>query len=134
MKRLKFSYRSRIGQAMVEAALVLPLFILILGGMLDFGWVLANQLMVNNGSRDGARWAIVNSTSSNLAEQVTTRVHQSPGLESTTLVTVTAEKINSSTDIQVLVTKKVKVLTPLTGMFFENQETVVESKTIMRIE
>jgi Flp pilus assembly protein TadG len=119
---------------MVEAALILPIFILILGGMLDFGWVLANQLMVNNGSRDGARWAIVNSTSSNWTDQVTARVHQSPGLESTELVTVTAQKINSSKDIQVAVAKKVKVLTPLTGIFFENQETVVESMTIMRIE
>lgn len=132
--QVKKSWRKRRGQSLVEAAFVLPLFILILAGILDFGWILANQLMVNNGSRDGARYAIVNSDSASLTTLVTTRVHTNPGLESPTAVTVAVTKVNSDLDIQVTVTKKVKVLTPIAGVFTRNQELNLTSSTIMRIE
>ena len=122
------------GQTLVETALILPIFILVLCGILDFGWLLANQLMVNNGSRDGARYAIVHSDSTNLLAAVTTRVHTNPGLESTTAVVVTLAKSTDNLDIIVTVSKKVKVLTPLTGVFIRNQLVNLTSRTVMRIE
>lgn len=124
----------RRGQSLVEAAFVLPLFILLLAGILDFGWILANQLMVNNGSRDGARYAIVNSDATNLSTLVNTRVHTNPGLQSSTDVTVTVGKVNSDSDIQVTVVKKVRVLTPIAGLFTKDQAMNLTSTTIMRIE
>ncbi|MDD2533151.1 MAG: pilus assembly protein [Eubacteriales bacterium] len=124
----------RRGQSLVEAAFVLPLFILVLCGILDFGWLLANQLMVNNGSRDGARYAIVNTDSTSLNALVTDRVHQNPGLESLTDVTVAITNINDGQDIEITVTKKVQVLTPLTGIFVKDQAFDLISTTVMRIE
>jgi len=124
------------GQSLVEAALVLPIFILVLCGILDFGWLLSNQLMVNNGSRDGARYAIVNSDSASLQTLVATRVRTNPGLSSTTDVTVTVTKVPTTdpTDISVTVVKNVRVLTPLTGIFVDGQQIQLRSTTIMRIE
>lgn len=46
--------RSR-GQALVEFALVLPLFLLILAGMVDFGMGLNASITVTNAAREGAR-------------------------------------------------------------------------------
>ncbi len=134
-KRLSDPRRER-GQSLVEAALVLPIFILVLCGILDFGWLLSNQLMVNNGSRDGARYAIVNSDSTTLSTLVATRVRTNPGLSSTTDVTVTVEKIPTTNpvDISVTVSKTVRVLTPLTGIFISGQQVQLTSTTIMRIE
>ncbi len=130
----RHSFKGRRGQSLVEAAFVLPLFILILAGLLDFGWLLANQLMVNNGSRDGARYAIVNSDAADLTTLVTARVYQNPGLTVPEDVTVGVARVNSDLDIEVTVSKRVIVLTPIAGLFTQNQEITLQSSTIMRIE
>ena len=43
---------------MVEFALVLPVFLLILAGILDFGFMLYTRMGVINASREGARAAV----------------------------------------------------------------------------
>ncbi len=51
--------RSRTrGQALVEFALVIPVFMLILCGVLDFGFMLYSRMTVINASREGARIAV----------------------------------------------------------------------------
>lgn len=56
---LKYKIKKRIkseeGQAMVEFALVLPVLLLILCGILDFGWLFYNQYNVDNTARQAAR-------------------------------------------------------------------------------
>ncbi len=47
--------KSEKGQAMVEFAIVLPLLLAILCGILDFGWLFYNQLNVDDASRTAAR-------------------------------------------------------------------------------
>ena len=47
------------GQAMVEFALVIPLFLLFLSGILDFGFALFNRMTVINAAREGARAAVM---------------------------------------------------------------------------
>lgn len=124
----------RKGQTLVEAAIALPLFILILAGILDFGWLLANQLMVSNGSRDGARYAIVNSDNTSLAALVDARVRTNPGLDTGTDVTVSVAFSADQQDITVTVSKKVPVLTPLVGVFVKDQQIDLSSSTVMRVE
>jgi Flp pilus assembly protein TadG len=51
-------HRTR-GQTLVEFALVIPIFILVLSGILDFGFMLFSRMTVINAARDGARAAIV---------------------------------------------------------------------------
>ncbi len=46
---------------MVEFALVLPLFLLILAGILDFGFLLYSRMTVINAAREGARTSITTS-------------------------------------------------------------------------
>jgi Flp pilus assembly protein TadG len=47
------------GAAMVEFAIVLPLLMLILFGIIEFGVVLYNKAVLTNASREGARAGIV---------------------------------------------------------------------------
>ena len=47
--------KSEEGQALLEFALVLPLILMILCGILDFGWLFYNQLNVDNSAREAAR-------------------------------------------------------------------------------
>jgi Flp pilus assembly protein TadG len=45
----------RRGQALVEFCLILPVFILIFTGILDFGFLLYSRMTVINAAREGAR-------------------------------------------------------------------------------
>lgn len=46
------------GQSLVEFALVLPIFFLILAGIMDFGFLLYSRMTVINAAREGARVGI----------------------------------------------------------------------------
>lgn len=52
-------FRTEKGQAMVEFALVLPLLIALLCGIIDFGWLYYNQITLSNAAREGARYAVI---------------------------------------------------------------------------
>ncbi len=56
------SFRKNKGQSIVEAALVLPVILLLLTGIIDFGLLFNNYLIVSNASREGARAAAIGST------------------------------------------------------------------------
>ena len=51
--------RHEKGQALVEFALVLPVLLVILCGIIDFGWLYYNQITLNNAAREGARYAVI---------------------------------------------------------------------------
>lgn len=51
--------RSERGAAAVEMALMLPVLILLIGGIVDFGRAYYTQIMLTNAAREGARAAVV---------------------------------------------------------------------------
>lgn len=53
--------RRRSGVVAVEFALILPILLLILVGVIDFSLMLYNQAMLTNAAREGARWGVVTS-------------------------------------------------------------------------
>lgn len=62
------------GQAMVEFALILPVFLLILCGIIDFGWLFYNQISLNNACREGARYAVVNTADGADTQAITAHI------------------------------------------------------------
>lgn len=56
--------RSSRGQALVEFALIAPLFILALMSVIEFGRAVYTIQILNNAAREGARYAIVHGASS----------------------------------------------------------------------
>ena len=48
------------GAALVEFALMMPLLLLLLFGIVEFGWVLSENLDVRQGAREGGRLTAVN--------------------------------------------------------------------------
>lgn len=55
----------RAGQAMVEFALIAPLFFFLLFSIIEFGRAVYYIQMLNNAAREGARYAIVHGAESN---------------------------------------------------------------------
>lgn len=56
---MKKFIRENRGQAMVELALVLPILILLLLGIMEFGRIFAGNLELQNAARDGVRYAAI---------------------------------------------------------------------------
>ena len=60
MKMKKQKEKKEEGQAIVEFALALPICLLILCGILDFGWIYVNQYKVEYAAFQGARYGAIN--------------------------------------------------------------------------
>ena len=65
--------RNRRGAAIVEFAVVLPLLLLLLFGIIDFGWVFLVRQTLTNAAREGARVAVLRTST---ADDVSDRVRE----------------------------------------------------------
>ena len=139
--------RKEDGQYTVEFALVLPILILLIFGMLDFGWLFYNKIEVNNASREGARYAVIHCGTADYRNadtdsaydpngpgvspdppHILTKLHvlnYAPGAE--------VEVMETSETISVNVKKEIRVLTGVMTMFLGNT-VELESTCTMRIE
>ncbi|MEX2280127.1 MAG: TadE/TadG family type IV pilus assembly protein [Acidimicrobiia bacterium] len=61
------------GASLVEFALIAPLLVLLLFGIIEFAWVFAQNLDVRHGAREGARLAAVNHPVGPLSSQPASR-------------------------------------------------------------
>lgn len=109
------------GQSIVEFAIVVPILLTLLCGVLDFGWIYANQYKVENAAYAGARYASLyvsdydDSNMSELIEKVDKRVKENlwnGGDGATVSVNIASDKID------VTVTYPVKNLTYVAQTFY----------------
>jgi Flp pilus assembly protein TadG len=70
MMRLRSRRKPSRGQTLVEFALVIPLFVLLLFGIVDFGRAVLASNSISNAAREGARTAIVNQRVSDIQTRV----------------------------------------------------------------
>ena len=61
------------GAAMVELAVVMPLLLLILFGIMEAGWFFAQQVEVRNAAREGGRLAVVDYPGPDLGDSIAIR-------------------------------------------------------------
>ena len=78
------------GQALIEAGLVLPLLLLVVLGILDFGMLFWKFESVTNAAREGARIAILSGYTSTDVENRVNQYLADAGLTGTATVTVVA--------------------------------------------
>ena len=70
MIALRRMVKSEKGQSMVELALILPIIILILFGILEFGRIFYSYIVITNAAREGARVGAVGSPDSVIIERI----------------------------------------------------------------
>jgi Flp pilus assembly protein TadG len=129
--------RPRAGATVVEMALMLPLFILIVVGIIEFGRAFMVQQMVTNASREGARHATLPNTTENEVVAIV-RDYLATGRINRDVVQVTVDPTNlqnAATGTQV----SVEVRVPYSDVawmptpWFLGQ-TTLNSVTVMRHE
>jgi Flp pilus assembly protein TadG len=62
--------RREKGQALVELALLLPVLLLLLGGIVEFGRIFHAYLVITSASREGARSAVVGEPYAEVREKI----------------------------------------------------------------
>lgn len=111
---IKKILKSEKGQSMVEFALVVPLLLTILCGIIDMGWAYSNKYSIESAASSGVRYAVINgadiedSEKNKLIDDTKKRVRDnlSKGAESPKIdVDIDNEKVTVSVEC------KVKMLT-----------------------
>jgi len=88
MNRHRAIMRRQEGTSVVEFALVLPLLVLLLAGIVEFGLIMYNQQIITNASREGARYGIVLKTPNRYTQaQITSEVQRYCGFHLVTFGT-----------------------------------------------
>ena len=103
------------GQALVEFTLLLPIFLLLLFAIIDFGMGFYSWISVTNAAREGARLGVVLATE----QQIEDRVYQAADLpnEATQMtVTVTNAQGQPGESVVVKVDYDYDLITPLAGI------------------
>jgi Flp pilus assembly protein TadG len=92
------------GQSLVEFALVIPVFLMILSGLMDMGFLLYSRMTVINAAREGARVATIMTEESNSAirNAITGQVNGAAnGLAVSTAVSIGATEPQESFSVTV---------------------------------
>ncbi|MDD3926666.1 MAG: TadE/TadG family type IV pilus assembly protein [bacterium] len=124
----------RKGQAMTELAMVIPVLLLLLMGIIQFGLFLKSYIAVVNGTRLGARAAVVGKTNA----QITSKVMESLSTLNADQITITITPSNEAsrtagTDVTVHVIYNEHLIVPMMNLLVPDPMPV-QAQSIMRME
>ena len=121
------------GQSLVEFALIIPIVILILMGILEFGVMLNSYLTIANSSREAARLGSVGANDIEICARI---LELSPNLETSNIsVDITPLDINRKhgESVTVNITYQYNIINPLIGAIVNNV-VPLNVHTTMRVE
>lgn len=121
------------GQSMVEFVMVLPLFLIILLGMIEFGLIFNAYITIINGAREGARTGSVGGSDFQIESQVE-NISNLLDLDMLSVSISPNESLRSRGDsLEVLVDYDYKMITPLIGTLLGGT-IELQGRTVMRVE
>lgn len=124
--------KSEKGQSLVEFALILPLMLLLLCAVVDYGWLFTHELVLSSAVRDGARVGITCTEDSGFATQVRSRVRQECGIFDQNHLSVVTYVHNG--DVVVNAAYDLPMLTPMAAVFVGGMSYHMDAGCTMRAE
>lgn len=67
---LRHHHKEEAGQALVEFAIVVPVLLLLVMGLIQFGFIFNGQITLTSAVREGARLAVVNTDDDDVKDRV----------------------------------------------------------------
>ena len=116
------------GQALVEFAMVLPVLILLVVGMMQFGLLFHEFLLVTHAAREGARVATLGGSDA----EIVAAVNAAATSPSDTDI-MPASRVRGA-QVTITVTKHVELITPLFSAMFSQNPVPISGTSIMRVE
>lgn len=134
---MRRSIQTAHGQSLVEFALVLPLLLILLFGIIDFGLGLSRWIVITNAAREGARLGAVGRPPSDVEAKT---IAASSGLLDSSAVTVDYEDVGANgypadggDSVVVKVTYDYQLISPL-GALLSLDRITLSSCSNMRLE
>jgi Flp pilus assembly protein TadG len=109
MRLLRRRSNRTSGQAIVEFALLLPILIIIVLGIIEFGRLWMTMITLSSAAREGARVAAVTAPSQTQVEAAVNRVLDAAGLSEAAAITISGP--NDENEVAVTVEITYNVLT-----------------------
>lgn len=130
--KLWLKLKNRRGQSIVEMALLLPVLLMILLGILEFGRVYGAYMIISNAARDGARVGSVGGTTTQI---YTTVINDTSALNTSDInvLTSTTGSGDRGDSITVTVGYDIQIMAPFLGIVVDNPM-YLEVDMTMRIE
>lgn len=129
---LRRFWENEDGQSLVEFALVLPILLLLICAIIDFGWLYYNQITLNNAAREGARYAVIHyDPTTNWREETEDRmIGAMVGVRSATAIVSdpVAQQITAT------VTSDTMILTGFTSTILGKRTMELHATCTMRLE
>ncbi len=124
------------GQTVVEFALILPVLVLVLFGIAEFGRALSAYLTIQNAAREGARLAITGAGDADIEARVREKAEYLGGAGDPAVLTVSVQPDPASrqagTDVTVSVYYRFRFIAPVISNI-TGQEVTLWSVMSMRI-
>ncbi|MRH44309.1 pilus assembly protein [Aquibacillus halophilus] len=123
--------KSEKGQSLVEFALILPVLILLLFGIVDFGRIFHAYLTLDHAGREAARSASIGEEDKEVI--ITVVKENASGLSLIDEKIVISENLGKSgEEVTITITYPVNFVTPVIGNIIGTFD--LKNKTVMRIE
>lgn len=126
--------RDKRGQSLVELALVIPLLIIVLFGIIEFGRVFHSYLIITHASREGARVGVVGQSNGEIQQ----RIQEAAPLANMDKLTITITPTDQGSrtpgvPLTISIDYKVELFTPVLGSILPNP-VPLQAQTTMRME
>jgi len=118
------------GQAMVEFALILPIFLLLVMAICQFGFVFSSYLAANQVAREGARYGAIGATDVQIKNKVRTMAQPLYNITDAN-ITITPTTRTEHENIIVEVKMPKPMALPFVSQFIPNN---IIANVIMRVE
>jgi len=122
--------RDETGAAIVEFAIILPILMLLVMGIIQFGFIFNGQITLTSAVREGARYAVVGNTDADVVK----RVQDSSTALLLSIPTVTIDRdVNDGESLTVSANGTVNIIMPFLNIFTGNQVNL-KAESTMRVE
>jgi Flp pilus assembly protein TadG len=126
-------FRQLKGQSLVETAIVLPLVLLLLMAIIDFGFLFNNYIVISNASREAARKGSLGGTDAEIIQLVQNYTSTLDSSRvSIDIYPAQSQRFHGS-EIKVTVRYNNPMITPVIGSLLGN-EIPLQGQVIMRVE
>jgi len=125
------------GQAVVEFALVAPLLLLIICGIIDFGWIFSAKIATDSCAREGARfaasWTNYETAQTETANKVRSVANNMIKDNIKTVVSYSNADNPAAGDVSVVVVSEVRALTIVAHTIFGDPVFELKSAVTMKV-
>ncbi|GAG91891.1 unnamed protein product [marine sediment metagenome] len=121
--------KSEKGASAVEFALILPILIILVFGIVQFGIAFNNYITITHAAREGARIAAVDLNNTDLKNIIIERAYPVP-ITPDDITIITPLGTNIGDPVEVEITYNISITIPLVGSW----DIPLKNKAIMRLE